>query len=193
MDGNQDYQRINIGGHQDGEYNQLAFKVGPQTTIRITGERTDYIRSAQNSPGINTDNQTGAPFDRNGYNIFYLLAAHEAGANDPVTGAAFPSGALDNGHLNLNNVDSYSGWWVGDNTTNAFGEITAESTWSSWFSTLVGLGYDNYKDERPFATPSIFSPLSTSNPQPGIWSESLQPLRHRLADPHQGAPGLGPP
>lgn len=176
LDGDNRYNRVAIGGPIQGYYGQVAFLVAKNTTIRITGERTDYQRTANDTVGLDTDNASGAPYDRNGYNLHYLIATDQTGPVNPATGAPFPSGAIDNGFLNLGNADSYSGWWVGDRTMDEFGDVTADSRWTSWLSTRVGLGYDNYHDERPYGTATIYSPLSTSNPVPGGWSEALTPL-----------------
>lgn len=176
LDGDNRFDRVGIGGPIQGSYGQFAFLAGRNTTIRITGERTEYRRTSNDTVGIDMDNQSGAAFDRNGYNLHTLIASNAAGASDPVSGAAYPSGAIDNGFLNLSNADSYSGWWVGDDTKDEFADITADTRWLPWFSTRFGAGYNDYDDLRPYGTATLYSPLSTSNPIPGVWSESLTPL-----------------
>src|SRR5262249_10824882 len=94
IDGSTRYNRVAIGGPLTGYYGQIALQVA-NTTVRISGERTDYRRTANATAGYSGDNATGAPFDRNGYAVHYLLAENMTGANDPGTGVAYPSGPID--------------------------------------------------------------------------------------------------
>src|SRR5581483_7758221 len=84
-----------------------------------------------------------------GETLHYILATHQEGAADPVTGKPFLAGAILNGGLNWSNVDSFgAGYAYSDPISNQVYTATIDTKWSSWFSTTIGIGYDNFTERR---------------------------------------------
>ncbi len=162
-------RRTNIGGDIKGQYLQVAVQLPGNTTIRALTEGTSYMRII---PGTPTLTATGDP--RSGFNVHYLLATNQAGATNPVTGAAYPAGALDNGFLNWTNVDSYLGQMEFDPVINTYSTIAVETKWSSWLTTQVGAGYDSYKEDRENPGGTLFAPGASGNTLSG-WAEGVTP------------------
>jgi hypothetical protein len=101
---------------------------------------------------------------RNGLLLHYILATHQEGATNPVTGAAYPAGAILGGNLNWSNVDSSgAGYAYQEPVSNQFYSVTADTKWSSWLTTQVAGGYDSYTDRRINPGFTFFAPNSGAN------------------------------
>ena len=163
------YQRENIGGRLKGFYLQLAVRLPGNTTLRFTGNYTDFNRIVPST----TSNFSGpsAPNvdPRGGHFLSYLVATNQTGATNPVTGARYPAGALDNGYLNWDNYASYSGWWNGERMLGRFSILTAQTEWTRWLSTEVAAGYSDTFNDRTAAIASLAAPGVAANTT-GTWA-----------------------
>jgi hypothetical protein len=174
LNGSQAYNRINIGGPMTGYYGQVAVRLPFKTTVRLTTEGTTYNRVYAVSPSLTAP--TGATGDpRNGAPLVYLLATNTAGAINPATGAPYPSGAIDNGHLNWGNVYSFAGWESDELTTNQFSTAVVETDWTPWLSTQFSVGFDDYRDDKESASFSYYAPNASGNSLGNIWAAGLSP------------------
>ncbi len=155
-------RRVNIGSRTNGQYAQFAFRFFQNTvptTVRLSGSLTMNDRFLPSSPTLTA---TGDP--RNGRLVRYLLATGQAGANDPVTGARYPAGAILGGKLNWDNVDSLAaGVMFQEPVTNDYSSLTVETKWRDWLTTQVAAGYDAYTDRRINPGFSFFAPRSGAN------------------------------
>lgn len=166
-------RRVNIGGTTYGQYGQLAFlffqKTAP-TTVRISASTTLNRRRLAAGLGLNAPGDT-----RNGLNLHYILATNQAGATNPVTGAPYAAGAILNGKLNWNNVDSFgAGRAFQEPVSNQFYSATVDTKWSSWLTTQVAGGYDAYTDRRINPGLTFFAPNAGLNTTPD-WAMSVTP------------------
>jgi outer membrane receptor protein involved in Fe transport len=152
-------RRVNIGGELEGYYAQIAYRPFNNTVIRLLGEKTLYDSIRSSNLTLNTQNAT---FDRrHGQYLHYLLATDQLTASASGPGGA---GAIDNGRLNWDNVDSYAGWMAAENTRDSFAILTAETKWNSWLSTQVAAGYKDFIAENYTGSASLMAPNVTANP-----------------------------
>jgi outer membrane receptor protein involved in Fe transport len=174
-------RRVNVGALTNGQYGQIAmkfFQKSVPTTVRVSGSLTMNTRRLSTNPTL-----TATGDARNGNSLHYLLATGRAGATDPVTGAAYTAGAILNGKLNWDNVDSFAaGAAQQEVVTNDYSSITVDSKWSDWLTTQLAAGYDTYTDRRINPGFTFFAPRSgnnaTDNWAGGITpSDSWQPAR----------------
>jgi outer membrane receptor protein involved in Fe transport len=176
-------RRINIGGATSGQYAQIALRILDNTiptTIRISGSATFNRRRLVVAPSLTA---TGDP--RNGLSLHYILATHQEGATDPVTGANYPAGAILGGRLNWSNVDSFgAGYAYQDPISNQFYSATIDTKWRPWLTTQFGVGYDNFTERRINPGFTFFAPHSGANTTDN-WaagetpSDSWQPARSK--------------
>lgn len=162
-----------IGSETDGQYVQLAFRAFQETvptTLRLSGSFT------QNDRWLSRAVRLTAPADpRNNMYLTYLLETGQAGATNPATGAAYPRGAILNGNLTWENVDSLvSGIMQQEPTTNDFTSVTADTKWSSWLTTQVAGGYNVYTGRRGNPGTTFFAPRSGAN-NTDDWAVGLTP------------------
>ncbi len=182
MDESTSSRRVNIGGTTNGQYGQLGFRLFDQTaptTIRLSGSATMNHRRLVVAPSLTAT----AADTRNGMSLHYILATHQEGATNPVTGAAYAAGAILGGKLNWNNVDSFgAGYAYQEPVSNQYYSGTIDTKWSSWLTTQVAGGYDNYTDRRINPGFTFFAPNSGAN-NTANWaagetpSDSWQPAR----------------
>lgn len=173
LNGTQDYNRLDVGGDMSGYYGQVAVSLPFKTILRITTEGTTYNRINSDSPSLTAPTGTsGDP--RNGTPLVYLLATGRAGAIDPDNGQPYVDGAIDNGNLNWGNVYSFEGWQAAELTTNQFSTAVLETDWSSWLSTQVQVGFDDYRDDRVNAGFNFNAPTVAGNPT-GTWAGEISP------------------
>ena len=166
-------RRVNIGGTTYGQYGQLAFRFFQETvptTIRISTSTTFNRRRLAAGLSLN------APGDaRNGMNLHYLLATNQAGTTNPVTGVPYAVGAILNGKLNWNNVDSFgAGNAFQDPISNQLYTATVDTKWSSWLTTQVAGGYDNFTERRINPGLTFFAPNAGLNTTPD-WAMGVTP------------------
>lgn len=155
-------RRVNIGGRTNGQYGQIAFRLFQKTiptTVRFSGSLT------MNRRRLSTNSTLSAAGDaRNGLTLHYLLATGRAGDTDPVTGVRYSAGAILNGKLNWDNVDSLAaGTAQQEPVSNDYSSVTIETKWSDWLTTQVATGYDVYTDRRLNSSFTFFAPRSGNN------------------------------
>jgi len=174
LNGEQSYNRINIGGPLSGYYAQVAMALPLHTVLRVTTEGTTYNRTNSDDPAVTLPTgTTGDP--RNGSSLAFLLATNTAGATNPATGVPYASGPILNGALNWGNAYSFAGWQAGELTTNQFSDLTAETVWASWLSTQVSVGFDDYRDDRINSSFALYGPGASGNTLGNVWAASLAP------------------
>ncbi|MCX6951541.1 MAG: hypothetical protein NTV51_05060, partial [Verrucomicrobia bacterium] len=154
-----------MGGPLNGAYVQFAVKAG-HTVLRATGKHTYFDRFI---PQNLTLTATSTAFDaRHGQNIRTLLATGQM--EKSATGAS-GAGLIGNGYIDWDNVDSYGGQLREESTTARLASLTAETTWNSWLSTQVSVGYQNKDSIVGFGSGATFyAPGASGNPIPGQWS-----------------------
>lgn len=154
-----------MGGPLSGAYVQFALKAG-NTVLRATGKHTYFDRF---TPQSLTLSATSTAFDaRHGQNIRTLLATGQM--EKSATGAS-GAGVIGNGYIDWDNVDSYGGQLREESTTARLVSLTAETTWNSWLSTQLSVGYQNKESIIGFGSGvSFFAPGASGNPLPGEWS-----------------------
>jgi len=160
--------RVNIGGDMQGFYLQAAVSVLGNTVIRVTGEHTTFARIIPQYPTLATGGSTVDA--RTGQTAQYLLASDQVAAS--ATGAS-SAGPILNGNLNWANVDSFLGATHSEISKLDFGQVTAETVWSSWLSSQFAVGYQNHTDEYGNPALTFDAPTVSANPVPGTWSASL--------------------
>lgn len=166
MNSKTQYRRLFIGNHDEGYYGQIAAKLPLHTLLRASGEMNvnDRLVPATHSVTLNSKLK-GSPQDpRNNDSLQYLLATHQTGAVDPVTGAAYPAGPIDNGLLSWENYASFDGWRSEEDIKNRFYIITADTNWTRWLSTNVGFAYNHTYSMRSANFAGVSAPLAGSNP-----------------------------
>jgi len=176
IDGTQDFRRQELGGPTSGAYGQIAVRLGTlgirgaSTTIRLTAEQTTQQAQYSDTPApalATTD-------PRNGVNLHTLLFEHEMGATNPVTGAAYPAGPIDNGLINWSNVDSFGTQWTSKKYVTTQTGVIVDSTWTSWLSTQINTGYDRQNTDIVAGGQTLDAPGIGGNPLTG-WAESITP------------------
>jgi len=174
IQGDQKYRRINLGGPVNGQYVELAAKLG-NTVVRLNSTLEYYNRTLSEDPSLTSTGTTGGA-DRNGENLQYILASGQAGAANSA-GAAFPSGAVDNGQLNWGNVDSYGTWLNSVTSSTRFSEAEIESTWTSWLTTQVGVGYSDQGTDKVSSGLSFYAPTAggATDPLNNNWNVGYTP------------------
>ncbi|BET66790.1 hypothetical protein ASA1KI_17080 [Opitutales bacterium ASA1] len=164
-------RRVNIGGETMGQYLQLAFRLFPgtvPTTVRVSGSFTQTERWLPRVITLNAPGDT-----RHNHRLRYLLATGQAGATNPVTGAPYLRGAILDGNLNWDNVDSFAaGKMQQDPVDNAYGSMTMETKWSSWLTTQAAVGYTDYEEKRGNPGFDFYAPFSGANPT-DEWAGSI--------------------
>ncbi|HVU32729.1 MAG TPA: TonB-dependent receptor plug domain-containing protein [Opitutaceae bacterium] len=166
MNSKTQYRRLFIGNHDEGYYGQLAAKLPLHTLIRASAEMNvnDRLVPATHAVTLNSSIK-GSPQDpRNNESLQYILATHQEGAVDPVTGLPYPAGAIDNGQLNWENYASFAGWRSEEDIKNRFYIITADTNWTPWLSTNVGFAYNHTYSMRSSNFAGLAAPRAGGNP-----------------------------
>lgn len=163
---------LNLGGTVNGYYTQFAYRLLKNTTIRLTGEQTTSHRIMGKSLTLSAG--SAARDSRNGLGLRSLLVKGQAGATDPATGAAYGSGPLLNGELNLDNVTSHLGWLASGQTINAFGILTVETKWNSALISMLSLGYNDFRYDLPQTNTNVL--YTPGNNATGKWAVGAQPF-----------------
>jgi outer membrane receptor protein involved in Fe transport len=166
-------RRVNIGSRTNGQYGQVAFRLFQRavpTTLRLSASLTMNDRRLPRTVTLN------APGDaRHNLSLRHILATGQQGATHPVSGAPYARGAILNGGLHWDNVDSFAaGTMQQEPITNGFYSVTAETKWSSWLTTQVAAGYDDYTDRRINPGTTFFAPRSGAN-NTDDWAVGLTP------------------
>jgi outer membrane receptor protein involved in Fe transport len=159
-------RRVFIDGDLDGLYGQLAWRPFGNTTVRFSEGYTNYVRLYQNLTTLTA--LSNANDARNGLSLRYLLATNQidAAANGGPSGA----GAIGNGKLTWDNVDSTAGRALSDFTRAHIHGLTVDTVWSRSFSTQIAVGYANNKASRySNGLAQFVAPNVTANPT-GTWA-----------------------
>lgn len=164
-------RRVNIGGETMGQYLQFAFRLFQDTaptTIRLSGSFTQTERWLPRVLTLNAPGDT-----RHNHRLRYLLATGQTGATNPETGAAYLRGAILDGNLDWDNVDSFAaGRMQQDPVDNAYGSLTIETKWSNWLTTQAAAGYTDYEEKRGNPGFDFYAPFSGQNPT-NEWAGSI--------------------
>lgn len=161
----QRYRRLFIGHETEGIYSQLAFRLSPlRSVVRLVAGQTDNVRTLNtNQENINFNNAATDP--RHNFGLAYLLRNNMAGANDPVTGTPYPGGAIANGKLTWDNLNSYAGTTASEIVTNKYFFATAETVWTPWLATQFSGLYNDAQDDRANGgIAGLSAPLRNGNP-----------------------------
>jgi outer membrane receptor protein involved in Fe transport len=157
------HERLFIGGRTFGGYAQLAWRVGPRTTLRLEGEevsRSDV--NPVNALTLSSPAGGGLPADpRNGAIVRMLLARGEAG--DLVAGK-----------INWGNVDSFGGRNSARRFSTHRGEIMVETRWNRNVSTQFAGTYDD-SIVNTMAGPTTLVPAGRAGNPLGTWALSYRP------------------
>jgi outer membrane receptor protein involved in Fe transport len=159
------FRRLFLTSATRGIYGTIAANLPLNTTLRLSGRRTDNERILSSSVGnLSFTNATRDP--RHNFSLEYLLATNQAGATNPKTGAAYPAGVIANGRLTWENAGSWGGSTLredgnGDNVT-----LTVDTTWSKWLSTSIGAMYDRLQTWRGTGAVPLLAPraFNATNP-----------------------------
>lgn len=166
-------RRVNIGGVTNGQYGQLAFRFFQSTaptTVRLSGSLTMNRRRLSTNPNL-----TAAGDPRNGHALHYLLATGQTGDTHPQTGVRYPAGAILNGKLTWDNVDSFAaGNAQQEPVSNDYSSVTVETKWREWLTTQFAAGYDTYTDRRINPGFTFFAPRSGNNTTDN-WAGAITP------------------
>lgn len=160
------YRRLFISNHDEGYYGQIAFKLPLRTTLRASAEMNINYRLIPTKKNPNLKSAVkGVPDDpRNGESLEYILATNQAGATNPATGAPYLYGALDNGNLSWENINSFAGDQSEEDIRTRFYIITADTVWSKWLSTNIGFAYDHSYGQRSSTFTGLTPPGVNGNP-----------------------------
>ncbi len=165
LDDAQRYRRVFIGYQTKGYYGQLALQL-PQvrTVIRLQGQQTINERI------INTNQEniafTNAATDpRHNFGLAYMLRNNLTGEINPATGQPWPRGAIANGKLTWDNLNSWAGWTASEYVTNRIYTASAETVWSRWLSTQFNVLFNDYLSDRANGgIANLSAPLLNGNP-----------------------------
>jgi outer membrane receptor protein involved in Fe transport len=177
------YRRVFIGHETEGIYTQVAARVAPlRTVVRLIAGQTENTR-VLNSNQENIAFTNAATDPRHNYGLAYLLRNNMAGANDPVTGRPYPRGAIANGLLTWDNINSWAGTAASEYVTNKYFIATAETVWTPWLATQFSALYNNAPTDRANGgLANLSAPLLNGNPldvwaNGGTLADTEQPTR----------------
>ena len=170
LDEDQRYRRLFIGHTTTGLYSQVAVRVAPlRTVFRFIAGETDNTR-VLNSNQENIAFTNVATDPRHNYGLAYLLRNNMAGANDPVTGNPYPRGAIANGQLTWDNINSWAGTAASEYVVNKYFIATAETVWAPWLATQFSALYNDARTDRANGgLAGLSAPLLNGNPL-NVWA-----------------------
>jgi len=177
LDEENSYRRLFYTNNLYGGYGQVAIRLPFSTTLRMDYEyTTSHLENSGNAPSVNFGGVANDP--RNGQGLRYLLFTNQTGANNPKTGQPFSRfGAIDNGNLNWDNIDSFSADtnWELSEATNI--DIVADTVWAKWFSTDIAFNYNRDQDLTGpgLSGSSLSAPGQNGNPFANDWAISYTP------------------
>ena len=148
LDDSQKYRRLFLGYETRGYYGQLALKLDPlRTIVRLQGQQTINERIINtNQENIAFTNTATDP--RHNFGLAYMLRNNLTGATNPATGQPWPRGAVANGKLTWDNINSWAGNTASEYVTNKIFSAAAETSWTRWLFTNVNVLYNDYLSDR---------------------------------------------
>lgn len=165
LDDAQRYRRVFLGYETKGYYGQLAWELTPlRTVFRLQGQQTINERI------INTNQEniaftSTATDPRHNYGLAYMLRNNLAGEINPSTGQPWPKGAIANGKLTWDNLNSWAGWTSSEYVTNRIYSASAETVWTRWLSTQFNVLFNDYLSDRANGgIANLSAPLLNGNP-----------------------------
>jgi len=165
LDDAQRYRRVFIGYDTRGFYGQLAVKIDPlRTVIRVQGQQTVNERILNtNQENIAFTNTATDP--RHNFGLAYMMRNGLTGPINPATGQPWPRGAIADGKLTWDNLNSWAGWAASEYVTNKIVSTAAETVWTKWLSTQVSVLYNDYQSDRANGgIANLSAPLLNGNP-----------------------------
>ena len=165
LDEVQKYRRVFIGYETRGYYAQLAFKFAPlRTVVRLQAQGTVNERITNtNQENIGFTNAATDP--RHNFGLAYMLHNNLAGAINPATGLPWPKGAIANGGLTWDNLNSWAGWAASEYVSNKIYSASAETVWTKWLSSQFNVLYNDYTSDRAAGgVTNLSAPLLNGNP-----------------------------
>ncbi len=165
MNEDRNSRRLYIGAKTDAFFGTMAVRLPFNTTLHLSARKTDNDRINQTS--VNDLSFTNATRDpRHNFSLMYLLATNQAGATNPKTGAAYPSGAIANGKLSWANASSWAGWAQQEDINTELYTLTIDTVWTKWLATSIGAMYDLATSQRGFGVTALLAPnaFNTANP-----------------------------
>jgi len=187
LDEAQRYRRDFIGYDTRGYYTQVAFKITPlRTVLRLQGQGTNNERILSTTQD-NVNFTSSATDPRHNYKTSYLLRNNLAGAINPATGQPWPRGAIANGGLTWDNLNSWAGWAASEYVSNKIFSLGAETVWAKWFSSQFTLLYNDYSSDRTnMNIANLSAPLLNGNPltewaNGKTFNDAEQPTRRTAA------------
>jgi outer membrane receptor protein involved in Fe transport len=165
---NTNYARLFSEKKQLGAYAQLALRLNPQHTLRLSADRL-RTQTIGSQPSLTL--RTTGP--RNGQFARLALAQGQ-------------SGDVANSSIDWNKVDSFAGEFSQRKGQNDHVEIVWDGNWNRWFSTQVSYGYDA-ATLRQVTTPSVLTAPGLSGNPTGVWAIQFTNLQDtRFLQDHQG-------
>ncbi len=183
MDDSQKYRRVFIGYETHGYYGQFALKLDPlRTVIRLQGQQTINERILNtNQENIAFTNAATDP--RHNFGLAYMLRNGMTDAINPATGQPWPRGAIANGKLTWDNLNSWAGNASSEYVTNKIYSASAETVWTKWLSTQFNVLFNDYLSDRANGgIANLSAPLLNGNPltewaNGGTLADTEQPTR----------------
>lgn len=164
-------RRVFLESALDGLYAQLAWRVG-RHTLRLSHSSTSYHGPYQN---VTTLTARSTEDDaRNGLGLRYLLATHQVGA--AAAGGPSGAGAIANGTLTWDNVDSIGGDAYLEHDHSRTHTLAFDSQWSRAVSTQLSVGYSEIRQAKYGNNlVQLLAPNAALNPT-GAWAAAPSPV-----------------
>lgn len=165
LDDSQKYRRVFLGYATKGYYGQLALKLDRvRTIVRLQGQQTINERILNtNQENIAFTNTATDP--RHNFGLAYMLRNNLAGALNSATGQPWPRGAIADGKLTWDNINSWAGNTASEYVTNKIFSAAAETSWTRWLFTNLNILYNDYLSDRATGgIANLSAPLLNGNP-----------------------------
>ncbi len=159
------YRRLFIGAKTNAFYGTIAARLPFDTTVRLTGRRSDNNRILNTTVGdLGFTNATRDP--RHNFALQYLLATNQAGATNPKTGAPFPAGAIANGRMSWDNASSWGGWAQEEDVDGENYTLSVDSNSTRWLAVSLGAMFDRSVSQRGVGVTALLAPraFNAANP-----------------------------
>ncbi len=186
LDEDLSYRRLFIGAKTKAFYGAFAARLPLDTTVRVTGRRSDNNRINNTTVGdLGFTNATRDP--RHNFALQYLLATNQAGGTNPQTGALYPAGAIVNGRLSWDNASSWGGWAQQEDVDGENYTLTVDSNPTRWLAISLGMMYDRSVSQRGAGVTALLAPraFNAANPYDD-WANGSSFAMNRNNDANAG-------